>query len=992
MRVSRPLTSAVAFWLVLTTAGTARAAVADYIGKPVASVRLIVEGQETTDPALVQVVETHVGRPLSMAEVRETITHLFSLGRFEDVRADATLEGGGVALRYELRPVHPVATIEFAGNLKAPGVDEGRLRRAVIDRYGASPPLGRAADVARLVADSLRERGYLTPTVTPRADIEHAPDRAALVLTIDPGRRTTIGTVDVVGVPAAQRAALLADLRISSGAPYERDALSARIARYIEQRRRNGYYEAKVVPTATLADAGRVANLTLNVAPGPHMRVVFAGDPLPADQRGELVPVEREGSADEDLLEDSSNRIEEYLKGLGYREAVAPHARETANGELLITFTVRKGRQYRVDHVVLSGNTSIALADIEPGLRLRDGQPFSDARLDADIALIEDVYRRRGFAGAKAQASLDLRPPVSGGADATVPVLVTITVLEGTRTVIGSVRFVGNGSVAEATLREGLGLEPERPYVDAELAAARDAIQLQYANLGYQNATVDVAPNFNADLTRADPVFTIHEGPRIFVDHILIVGNVHTSASTIEHELQLKAGDPLGFTAVNESQRRLAALGLFRRTRITELRHGNESTRDLLVTVEEAPATTIGGGAGGEVWLRTVRLADNGGVEQRLEFAPRASFQIGRRNLFGKNRAANLFTSFSLHPRRPSFVSDQGTLSTGGGYGFSEYRILGTFREPRVFDSTADLVLTGTLEQQIRSSFNFSRRGAGVQVARHLTRGVSVTGNYQIQRTKVFDVQFDLNDNQGGRLLIDRAFPQVRLSSFSTSVIDDTRDDAVNPRVGHYASATGQLAARSIGSEIGFVTSFFTAQAFRTLPHSSRIVVAGNARLGLATGFPREVARLDANGQPMLGSDGQRVVDVVKDLPASERFFAGGDTTVRGFALGALGSPGTIKDGFPIGGNSVVILNAELRMPVWGAVGAVAFFDAGNVFPHARDIDLTALRGAVGGGVRVNSPVGPIRFDIGFKLRREEIVPGRREGLTAVHVSFGQAF
>jgi outer membrane protein assembly complex protein YaeT len=992
MRVSRRSASVAALWLTATLGGTAHAAVADYIGRRITSVRLVLEGHETTDPALMQVVETQVGRPLSMAEVRETITHLFSLGRFDDVRADATLERGSVVLRYELTPIHPVVKIDFAGDLKAPGVDEGRLRRAVVDRFGASPPLGRAAEAARLVADSLQERGYLRPTVTPRADIEHAPDRAVLVLTIDPGPRTTIGTVDVVGVPAAQRAALVAKLRVSPGAPYERDALTARIARYIEERRKHGYYEAKVVPTVALTDAGRVANLTVNVAPGPHMRVVFAGDPLPADQRGELVPVEREGSADEDLLEDSSNRIEEYLKGLGYRDAVAPHVREIANGELLITFTVKKGRLYRVDRVVLSGNTSIPLADIEPLLRLRDGQPFSDARLDADISSIEDVYHRRGFASAKAPASLDLQPVVNGEAGVIVPVVVTIAVTEGIRTVIGSIQFGGNQAIPEATLREGLALEPGGPYSDEQLAAARDATQSKYANLGYQTATVGVAPNYSADGSRADPVFTIHEGPRIFVDHILIVGNVRTSASTIEHELQIKPGDPLGVAAVNESQRRLAALGLFRRTRITELRHGSESARDLLVTVEEAPPTTIGGGAGGQVWLRTVRLADNGGVDQRLEFAPRASFQIGRRNLFGKNRSANLFTSFSLHLKNASSSTNDVTASSDGGYGFPEYRILGTFREPRVFDTTADLVITGTLEQQIRSSFNFSRRGAGVQIARHLTRGVSVTGNYQIQRTKVFDVAFDLNDKQGDRLLIDRAFPQVRLSSFSTSVIDDTRDDPVNPRMGRYVSANGQLAGRSIGSEIGFVKSFFTAQMFRTLPHTNRIVFAGNARLGLATGFQREVVRTDANGQPVPGPDGQPIVDLVKDLPASERFFAGGDTTVRGFALDSLGSAGTIKEGFPIGGNSLVILNAELRMPVWGAVGAVAFVDAGNVFPHARDIDLTALRGAIGGGVRVNSPVGPIRFDIGFKLRREEIVPGRREGLTAVHISFGQAF
>ena len=63
------------------------------------------------------------------------------------------------------------------------------------------------------------------------------------------------------------------------------------------------------------------------MAPGPHVRVVFTGDPLPSDRRTELVPVEREGSVDEDLLEDSSNRIEEYLRGQGYRDARAPHAR-----------------------------------------------------------------------------------------------------------------------------------------------------------------------------------------------------------------------------------------------------------------------------------------------------------------------------------------------------------------------------------------------------------------------------------------------------------------------------------------------------------------------------------------------------------------------------------------------------------------------------------------------------------------------------------------
>ncbi|HMD36980.1 MAG TPA: hypothetical protein VKH42_18530, partial [Vicinamibacterales bacterium] len=72
----------------------AGAAVDDYIGRPVGSVRLVVEGRDTADPAMTAVVETEVGRPLSMVQVRESVAHLFSLGRFEDVRVDATLENG----------------------------------------------------------------------------------------------------------------------------------------------------------------------------------------------------------------------------------------------------------------------------------------------------------------------------------------------------------------------------------------------------------------------------------------------------------------------------------------------------------------------------------------------------------------------------------------------------------------------------------------------------------------------------------------------------------------------------------------------------------------------------------------------------------------------------------------------------------------------------------------------------------------------------------
>src|SRR5262249_21548992 len=278
-------------------------------------------------------------------QVRESVAHLFSLGQFEGVSVDAALENGRVALRYELTPIHPVTSIRFTGT---PGVDTAVLHRAIVDRYGATPPLGRVADMTRILADSLRERGYLRASIEPRAPIEHAPGRATLVFSLDPGPRTIFGQVDIVGVPGEARPDLLKRLGVAHGVPYQRDAINARIERYIEDRRSHGYYEARATPSVQVSEDGTVADLRLNVATGPHVRVVFVGDPLPTDRRAELVPVEREGSVDEDLLEDSSNRIEEYLKAQGYRDATAPHRRETKDSELVVTFSVTHGQLYKV--------------------------------------------------------------------------------------------------------------------------------------------------------------------------------------------------------------------------------------------------------------------------------------------------------------------------------------------------------------------------------------------------------------------------------------------------------------------------------------------------------------------------------------------------------------------------------------------------------------------------------------------------------------------
>ncbi len=953
--------AAVAVAALLAAAAPARADVVDYIGQPIASIHLVLDGRDTTEAALTRVMAMRVGQPFLVRDLRETVLHLFATGRFEDVRVDARREGGGVSVRFELTPVRPVSAIAFAGNVNQPGVEEERLRRAIVDRAGPTPAVTRLAELERILEATMRARGYLRPKASGQAVVNAAANRTTLVFTVDPGPRAAIGSINVTG-PELARAEFLAQAQLTTGAPFEREVVVSRVEKYVAGRRGHGYYEAKVTWTDQPADGDRTVNLSFTVDPGRHVRVSFLGDSFPGDKH-ELVPVEREGSVDEDLLEDSTARIEDALKSQGYKDARAPHERAERDGDLVITFNVTRGQQYRVAQVMVTGNTAVPLADLQPGLRLREGQPFSQASLDSEAGAIEDVYRRSGFGAARADPEIRQQPAPSGP----VPVVVAITVREGVRTMVGSVKVTGNASIPEPKLLEGLRLQPGRPYVIASLAADREAIRARYLNAGYENATVDPRPDLSRDRTQASVVYTVREGPRILVDHVIIVGPRHTDASIVEKEVQLHSGDPLSRDAVLDSQRRLQSLGLYRTVVISELRQGEENRRDLLVSVEEGPSTSVTEGGGFEL-ARRVEPSDTGtAATEVFDAAPRASFQISRRNLFGRNRSASLFTSLTLHPQN----------TAQGQQGVTEYRVVGTFREPKIFNTAVDGLITLTNEQQFRSSFNFRRRSATAEATRKLAGRVSLIGTYQLQKTEVYNQHIT---DPGDLSAIDRVFPKVLLSSFSVSVLRDTRNDQIDPTTGEYFSAYGQVAARALGGQVGFFKSFFRASAFRLAPRSKRFVLAGNAFLGLATGFPI----ID----PITGQ-------LVRDLPQSERFYAGGDTTMRGFSIDQLGvrhTPPQPQDtidenGFPLGGNAELLFNAELRVPVRRSIEAHTFLDIGNVFKRAVDIDLTQFRSAVGFGVLYKSPVGPLRFDLGFKVH-----PFPGESLTAFFITFGQAF
>jgi outer membrane protein insertion porin family len=956
----RLLWSTVCLAAALGTASAQPAPPAQLMGATVASVTVTASGREVRDPQVLSLVEIRAGEPLTATAVRRTVIHLMGLGTYLDARVSGEMGDGGVRVALDLVPLREVTRLVFKGDT---GLDEQILRNAVALRFGPMPSLGRSTDIARTLEELYADHGYLRASVQPRPLDAPGAEPGDLVFDVRPGARATIRTVAYRGTPEAAVARVKAELTLRPGAAYEPLALRGQLATYVGVFQKDGFLEARADPFARVNDTRDGVDLTIVVTRGPRVTVVFAGDPLPIRERETLVPVVKEGSADEDLLEDSEFRIEGFLRAQGYRDAKAEFARIESGDNLTIRFTVTRGPLSRVAGVTAVVNPALQRADLLSGLRVKTGEPFVQARLDADVAALTGGFRKLGYTRVVVTATTT--PGIRREGSADVPVTVVIKVDEGPRVVVGQIVFEGARTLVDTQLTRFIQSRVGRAFYQPVVTRDADQLLTEYRNRGYRSAAVDVAVEMAPSGTEANIRFIIREGPQILVDHILVVGNTRTSEATIRRELTLSPGMALGDAAVADSQQRLAALGVFRRSTISELPQTTGNLRDVLVTVEEAPATTIGYGGGFE--LQDV---------ESIELAPRGFVEIGRRNLWGKNRSVNAFGRIGLKYRSGSDAENENRSDT-----FMEYRLVGSYREPRFLNTQGMLQVAGIAEQGSRTSFRYRHRSVRVEFGEAVGRNWRYLAQYAMTRNKIFEDNIAPAD----RLDIDRLFSRVRISSVGATLVRDTRSDAIDPATGALISLNGELALRQLQSQVGFAKTFLQGFVYRRIRRRSPVILAGGLRLGFGAGFPRDVTETLA--------DGTVTTTTVRDIPASERFFAGGDTTVRGFALDRLGARDTFdSDGTPIGGHAEIILNAEARVAVWRDFGFVGFLDAGNVFLTTPDFSLRDLRTGTGFGIRYKSPIGPLRMDFGFKLGDLRTFGTWKEDRFAMHISIGQAF
>nr|MCU0257117.1 outer membrane protein assembly factor [Vicinamibacterales bacterium] len=245
-----------------------------------------------------------------------------------------------------------------------------------------------------------------------------------------------------------------------------------------------------------------------------------------------------------------------------------------------------------------------------------------------------------------------------------------------------------------------------------------------------------------------------------------------------------------------------------------------------------------------------------------------------------------------------------------------------------------------------REEFDYTRYGGFVQTARLVTKAWTLIGRLGYQHTKTYDIT--VPEGEIGREYLPSTF-----AGPAASFVRDTRDDPLEPRKGTFLGGDVQLSLPALGAD-GYVKAFFQASGFR--PLSARTLLALNARVGVARTF---------------GTDAPL-------LPQPDRFFAGGDYSLRGWAVDSVDYEG---------GNALLLGSAEIRFDVGRSIALAAFTDSGNVYPVVSDMGLDDLLYSVGLGLRYKTAVGPLRVDWGYKLNRR---PGEKPH--ELHFTVGHAF
>ncbi len=1062
--------------------------------RQISEVTVAFEGNDRDPSAAEQfrlIARTALGTTYSAVKVRDAIAALYGTEKIVFASVAASDVGANeVNLLFTVKRKTKAEKVNInVGNTVGKTVTEQELLLKLnLLNPGTSITEQTLQNNANVILSYLRERGYYKAEVTYSQKPLTSETEVVVTFNVIPNTQASVEkfNIDIAGFDSSK---LRPKLKLQPGEPYSRQLLTEDVAKIRQALRDEKFIAPELEEPRLVYDNEKNAisiDLTGQVGPVVNIEVDAGKEKISDKKLTELLTIKREGTLDYAAIVEGERRLRNYFQERGYffadvkavcsanPEFTENEASQTSNGtDVLcgalsgaslkdrtvdIKYEAELNRQLKLVDIRVEGTDKFTSDDIKGILGSQEANvlgfiPFfgygrgytSTTTLEEDRASVESVLRELGYRSAK----VTVRQGVAlNGED----LIITFVVDEGIPTRVAGVEITGNTSYSEADLLAKLPALEGKNFSRARVRNGVKELSTFYSQEGYYDAKVNYSivelpdePNATEDEVKV--VYNVeNEGKKVFVNRILINGNEMTERGAILKAVDVKKDDVLRSTDIFASEQNLYATDAFGLVEIKpepagETADGKARLSDIIINVEEQKPRLITYGGG-----YSTDIGANG------------FFDIRHFNLFGKLqqggarvRISRLQQLVQIDYINPRFMAD-------GKNRFSPLTFSAAYQRDstvtRFFRSTFDQG-TGGIVQRVDADGNpIDQFGnsTGDPTINRLTLSAETSRTLSIKKRSFLFARYRFEDvrlfNFESLLVKDLLRPdsRVRISGFGANFVYDTRENcnikytflellqkgdpgepcrynASDPTRGNYITAEYNISAPILGANTGFNKFQGSYNTYFTISKLNKTTFAGRAIIGLANIFSRNQ---DFNST--------QYPDLNDSLPISERFFAGGSTTLRGFEYEGAGprvaivpqgifrnssgdqvylNPFTV----PFGGNALAIVNLEARVPVTDLVRVVPFYDGGNVFRRVSDIfkpqkDIPAddvfrqnLRAiwsnTVGLGLRIKTPIGgEFAVDYGYLLNPPKFLIPQTDGTNAfyilkqgqLHFRFAQAF
>ncbi|MBU0758961.1 MAG: outer membrane protein assembly factor BamA, partial [Candidatus Omnitrophica bacterium] len=652
----------------------------------------------------------------------------------------------------------------------------------------------------------------------------------------------------------------------------------------------------------------------------PLTMIKFTGNRIYREKKfSTLVKSKLNEFCDERSLKRDAEAIEDLYKRAGYpwvKVSYRIDVNEETNAATVV-FVIDEGARAVVRRITILGNTAFSdkrltkVIKSRPSGFFRSGVYKQDV-IEDDIERLKHFYKQEGFLDADASYET-----ITKGNKRKKWLELAIRIDEGRKYITGDVKMVSNAVFSEEELKSVLKMRPGDTFTESALHQDVASVQEHYFDKGYIMAKVKPDNVLNLETDRVDITYTISEGEICYVNKIDIKGNTKTKDVVVRREMRIYPGEKYDGGKLKRSKERLYNLGFFEDITFDVEDTAVPNKKDMVVEVKESKTGEFSFGGGFS------------SIDKLIGFV-----EIEQRN----------FDLFNF----PTFTGDGQDLKLRGEFGSVRKNYLLSWTEPWIFDHPLSFGFDLYASERNRSgstgyAYDEVRQGGVLRFGKEFSDYLRGDLVYRLENVDISDLSIDasqaLKDEEGKKTI----------SSVFLQLTRDTRDNRFNPLKGILVSGSVEVAGGFMGGDRDFAKFFNSNSHYSTI---GPFVLELKLREGIVSSY----------------GDSDRV-------PIYERFFAGGTYTVRGYKERDVG-PKDIS-GDAVGGGAMAVANAELTFSIVQNLKGAFFVDAGSVWstPDSDPEGGTTTRGikvGLGTGVRIKTPIGPVKLDLGFPVNADE--------------------